>query len=147
MSAPSHTKAVFSTTDRRKVVRWAMGILKPMKPEAIAVIGQSGIIVGSLLSDKLNCSLAVVRKAGEPAVSRMGQDLTYVSSHERFERWVFIDDLIAGGSSYRRVREVLKDWEIITEPLAILLYGYYGDKNEIYHGTQVHWTNESIKWK
>jgi len=126
MACPSHTSPVFSTATRRRVVDWAVKELMKLSPDGIVVMGQSGIILGALLSDRLNIPLVVVRKQGEPtqAGGQVEQEVNWVSEGEPITRWVFVDDCIHSGMTIERASEKAHEHNAVATkyPIHILLY-------------------------
>lgn len=65
MGHPTHTSACFDMRLRRKVLGWLRGAIAELEPEAMVVCGQSGLILGGILSDQLEIPLIAVRKSWE----------------------------------------------------------------------------------
>ena len=79
--------------------------LHGVKYDTIVVTGSSGMLVGPVIARALRKKLLVVRKPEE-----------YESSHssakllgELGERWIFLDDFVSGGATFRRVRDGVRD--------------------------------------
>jgi len=75
----------------------------------LVATGISGIVFGTSLSDMMNLPLAVVRKESDRSCSGKrveGPDKTYGGDPLY---WVFVDDLISSGTTYRRVLNAMMD--------------------------------------
>lgn len=124
VTAPSHTQAAFDTTILPRIVRWAEDIVLKHRAEAILVCGHSGLLVAGALSYATRIPVLAARKDGETG--------TNVSSHNEItavidspaDRWVWLDDLLASGGTFRRSVRRAIDAGLITTPVpqAILAY-------------------------
>lgn len=128
MAAPMHTRPIFNTQKRREILLWITDQLRDLNPQAIVVCGQSGIILGSLVSDRLNIPLVVVRKKEEmSSVVAGGENARKVNwdGDLCYDRWVFLDDCIGtGGTFYRTASQAVEYKAVSTRiPAAIVLYG------------------------
>ena len=74
------------------------------KFDSIVVTGMSGALVGSPVSLALHKPLVVVRKYGD----RHHSDEQIINEHHLGQRFLFLDDFIAGGDTHRRVIEILQ---------------------------------------
>ena len=102
-AAPVYTRHNYfsqhAIADSKKFVRAARKALKDVDFDTIVVTGLSGMGAGSILAHSMGKNLFVIRKQGEqahdwrPAFGAMGQ------------KWIFIDDLLDSGSTYRKVQE------------------------------------------
>lgn len=86
---------------RRRVVDEAIERLRPMDFNTIAVSGFSGTTIGSIVADRLNKALCIVRKGHD-------RDSEHTHSDRKVEgpvnsRFVIVDDFIAGGNTVRRM--------------------------------------------
>jgi len=93
-----------------------------LKPDILVCTGLSGMSVTPWLASKMGIGYAVVRKQGETSHSGevsltstwdiKGRDLDYM--------WV--DDLIDSGATYRWVRDQVKDCAVMWDMTSILLF-------------------------
>ena len=68
--------------------------------DGFAVMGISGAIMGALIARKMNKKLVVVRKEND------GSHSDYkVENIEAGDKLIFLDDLVASGKTYKRVRD------------------------------------------
>jgi hypothetical protein len=90
--------------DIPETVRKAEEDLRPFKHrfDFIAVTGMSGVLIGSPAAIRLRRPLVVLRKENDSSHS-WGQDL--INSDAAKGRYIILDDFIAGGSTYRRLRQ------------------------------------------
>jgi len=70
--------------------------------DSIAVSGMSGVVVGSPVALRLAIPLVIIRKPAD----RHHNGETVVNEH-RAGRWLFVDDFIASGATWERVRAAL----------------------------------------
>lgn len=142
MPAPQHTAAVFSIETRRKVLLWVIDQMKELNPDAIVVCGQSGIILGSIVCDRLNIPLIIVRKLNEPTVAYQPR-LTVWDGNNCYQNWVWLDDLVASGSTFRHAAANAKADKAIETDIPKAMVLYCSDKEE-YHGIPV---RSKLSWE
>lgn len=75
--------------------------LKRRKFDSIVGVGLSGALVIPQLAKALDRTFAIIRKSTESAHSR------YPIEGEIGESWIFVDDLIQSGATYRMVRDAV----------------------------------------
>lgn len=145
MAAPSHTAALFHGDTRRKVLLWVTDKLRDLNPEAIVVSGQSGMLIGTLVSDRLNIPLVVVRKADEETVAYSFRGDAEEKQRNRvnwfgercYKRWVWLDDILCSGGTYRYARDMATEAGAVQgAPAAIVLYAEYKEQ-ESYRGVPI----------
>lgn len=126
--APSHTKKIFDSSDFKKLVTKATAKVKALqkkeKINALAVCGNSGIILGSVLSYRLKIPLLVVRKNGD---NKCADSLKVNGILADECRYLIIDDLISSGDTVKliasRIKEVAVMYRITNAtPVGIMLY-------------------------
>lgn len=102
------------------VTTYTTAALRPHKSryDFIAVTGMSGVLVGSPVAIRLKVPLVVVRKPEE--ISHSYTDL--IGGAAARGRYVFIDDFIAGGTTYGRVRERLAESDMDCRYVGCYLY-------------------------
>lgn len=83
----------------REAVAKAKADLENVTFDSIAVTGLSGTIFGTALSYETGVPLVVVRKQETPAPHSWSN----VEGPDSVERFIFVDDLIDSGSTFRRV--------------------------------------------
>lgn len=99
------------------------------KFDTLVGTGLSGSLILPPLARALRKKFLVVRKPGESNHS------CYPAEGELGERWVFVDDLIESGDTFRRcvstvdklLNNYFTDWN--SDLVGVFLYGSYGDCN------------------
>jgi len=101
-------------------LRYTTAALRPHKTrfDFLAVTGMSGVVIGSPLAVRLEKPLVIIRKEGDSSHSY--GDLIGAAACKG--RYVFVDDFIASGGTYRRVRERLASPELDTRYVGAYLY-------------------------
>ena len=115
---------------RREAMEWAEAMLRTIdrgqKFDAIAFSGMSGALVGPSLADRLNKKILVVRK--EADVSSNQHNAYFVEGYRGPGRYIFVDDLIATGSTWKYVRRQLEEFDSSWIYSGSVLY-----RNKVYH--------------
>lgn len=104
MSHASYLEMVFIRKKQDKCIREIRELIKNknLQFDGFVVTGVSGITMGSILSRLLRKELVVVRK-------NEGTHSSYkVENYKHNKRYIFLDDLIASGETYKRVIETLE---------------------------------------
>lgn len=132
VTAPSHTKRVFDPATQPAVVRWARKLTKELQADAIVACGHSGLIVAAIVGHSLRIPVFAVRKRSEVPVAGSSKRVSGVAPHGKAQRWVWIDDFMASGGTFRRsVEDCWKEGLLATPvPAAILHYGDYRSKSQ-----------------
>lgn len=86
----------------------------------IVFTGNSGAAIAGILADYLSLPLTCVRKSGDN--SHFAHDGGVVEGWLRGEQYLFVDDFICTGNSFKKVRLSLEDEIPDAECAAILLY-------------------------
>jgi orotate phosphoribosyltransferase len=107
--------------DTPYTVTYTTAALRPHKTrfDFLAVTGLSGIVVGSPVAIRLGKPLVIIRKPDDRS-NHSYSDL--VGENAARGRYVIIDDFIAGGGTYRRVRERLAEPELDCRYVGAYLY-------------------------
>ena len=112
----SHLSKAFG--NRQAHQEYAAEQLKTVDFDTIVVTGISGMVFGSVLSFLMKKHLVVVRKGGDrchsfrkvetsfPCDDESSSDNSWSTKHSF--RWVFLDDLVDSGKTFKRVRKVVK---------------------------------------
>jgi adenine/guanine phosphoribosyltransferase-like PRPP-binding protein len=83
-----------------------MNVLKSYEFDSIVGRGLSGALVIPTLAARLGCTFAIVRKPDDRRHSRSEIE------GEIGDSWIFVDDLIASGATYRHTRDaVQRAWQ------------------------------------
>lgn len=121
---PGHLQCPLNTVERLNRARLCARILQgsSLRIDALAVSGVSGITFGTTMADTMGLPLVIIRKEGESCHAwdrtMAGPDATGVMLH-----WVFVDDLIASGATFRRVRDAMRNkYGMLEQCVAIMLY-------------------------
>ncbi len=106
----SHLRPSISTKQRGELVKEAVEVLRNsgLQIDLLVVTGVSGTIFGTSLADAMGLPLAIVRKEEKP-VAHSGRTVEGPDRCEPVKNWVFVDDLISSGSTYRRVLKAMDD--------------------------------------
>lgn len=123
MPCPSYSHDSFDMERMPAVAEWAARLVKHVGAKAILSCGHSGLVIAGAVSYISKVPVIAVRKAGEEKLGRASSNMAS-STVSRVERWVFLDDTIATGTTFRHsVSAALRD-ELITHalPAAVLLY-------------------------
>lgn len=113
----SHRK-VFLPSNLVEVVDWAREVLKDEKLSAIAATGHSGLIVAGAISYATDLPVVAVRRPGDVPIAHSYFRIEGLAAHgKRWMGYVFVDDMIASGSTYRNVVELIGE-----KPKLVLLY-------------------------
>lgn len=125
---PSHTEAIFRTTDFPAVVDWAVSQARQAKIDAIAGCGHSGLLVAGAMGYILNIPVIAVRKGSNEAKAD-GFKVNAVLSQPA-TRWAIIDDLVASGDTVKRIVETSREAGLVHgNPKLLLLYrGTWNDE-------------------
>lgn len=107
----SHLCPLFDPEEYRRVTDMAVERLARHSGDfdSIVVTGLSGTMVGPAIAARLNKGITVVRKSENesPHSDRLVEGTPV-------QRWLFLDDLICGGGTLRRVIKAINDWTIET---------------------------------
>jgi len=131
ITAPSHTEPVFDIYQMPQIVQWAEQYIYQLKAEAIVACGHSGLVVAGALSYLTRVPVIAVRKEGETAACRAGgamyARMTSASLKQAVERWVWLDDLVSVGGTFKHARQAISDAGLVTkrEPAGLILYQDY----------------------
>lgn len=140
--APSHTREVFDPERRKRLVGDLLYALRKLRRatgfNAIAASGHSGLVLGSILSFKLDVPLLAVRRSAKES-DNDGSALNGYYYYDEPLKYVVVDDLIASGATMARIFRTIAD-EVPEEayggyagtirkkiprpiPVGVLLYG------------------------
>lgn len=142
MAHPVHTTAAFDHDVRRRALGWLRQVVTEIAPDAIVACGQSGLIIGGILSSQLDIPIVAVRKEWEKPrgdgygahanFRPEGEEYTYthaprmMSVHvwDPYRRYVFLDDLISSGVTMHSACKTAYQDQAVTKPYpdAIVLY-------------------------
>jgi len=101
----SHLSKAFG--NRQAHQDFAAEQLKTVEFDTIVVTGISGMVFGSVLSFLMKKHLVVVRKGGDRCHSFRKVETSLRDRTDSFS-WVFVDDLVDSGRTFRRVRKMVK---------------------------------------
>lgn len=93
---------------------------KKLDINGIAVTGMSGIVVGGLISVNTKLPIILVRKEFKNSHSNLLVETSF-DYHQKFN-YVFVDDLVSGGSTLARVYGEIKDHYKSSNLVKIYLY-------------------------
>ena len=112
MSYATYLTGFFNRTKQDKIIRSVRKIIKQKKVnfDGFVVTGVSGILIGSILSRSLKKELVIVRKEED---YKNSHTFYKVENYKSNKRYIFVDDLIASGSTFARVQKELKEFHKI----------------------------------
>lgn len=99
-----YLRKVFDRDDQTKVIRDIKSLIKQknLQFDGFVVTGVSGIVLGSIIARSLNKDIVVVRKNND------GSHSSYkVENYKNDKSYIFLDDLIASGETYRHVKTAM----------------------------------------
>jgi orotate phosphoribosyltransferase len=107
--APFHTRRVFYPTSFKVIVEWAAEKMRA-HPEwqAIAGIGQSGLLLAGALGYQTGKPVIAVRKDGEPIVAGVSTEVSARLPYGDIG-YVFVEDFIASGGTFTRLVTAIHD--------------------------------------
>jgi adenine/guanine phosphoribosyltransferase-like PRPP-binding protein len=107
----SHLSKAFGNREAHQA--YAAEQLKTVDFDTIVVTGISGMVFGSVLSFLMKKHLVVVRKGGDRCHSFRKVETSFVERDGHLSkvsfRWVFLDDLVDSGKTFKRVRRKVKE--------------------------------------
>ncbi len=134
---PSYTRAVFDPVTFPGLVNWAAQVIDETtaagkKIGAVAGCGHSGVLVAAAVAYKLRIPVIAVRKVEEDG--GMNHDEGVVNTMlEGTESYAIIDDLVASGSTLKRIVRKVRELFPQVKPALILLYqDPFGYDPEVY---------------
>lgn len=94
---------------RKETIDWIISQIKleKIKFDGFLVTGLSGVILGSIVANRMRKALVVVRK-GENRHSDLDVEVGYTPSKRIPKRLIFLDDLICEAETIKRVAATLK---------------------------------------
>lgn len=148
MGHPMHTRACFDPIIRKKAIDWMCGVIEKLDLDAIVVCGQSGLIVGGILSYQLGVQLIAVRKPWErPRGDRDGAGANFHAARVQGPRrdgfapptqapairYAFVDDLVDSGTTLMGACRTAKEEGAITcvWPTYVVLYNSFAWKTSL----------------
>jgi adenine/guanine phosphoribosyltransferase-like PRPP-binding protein len=127
---PSHTKRVFDLNTMPQYVEWAAEIIKQERADALVACGHSGIVLGGALQYVTKVPLFAVRKHGERCVAGGNGPVSGIAPHGKARRWIWIDDFICSGGTFRWSANAVYNQQLVTTPIpvACILYNQYSSE-------------------
>lgn len=89
-------------TEREDIISQSVEALAEVEFDTIVATGVSGLVVAPILAHALGKDLFVVRKSDD-TTNHSGKPTAGVLG----ERWVFVDDFISSGATFRRVHKAV----------------------------------------
>jgi len=134
---PSYTRAVFDPSTFPGLVDWAAKAIDETTADgkkigAVAGCGHSGVLVAAAVAYKLRLPVIAVRKVEEDG--GMNHDGGAVNTMlEGTESYAIIDDLVASGTTLKRiVRKVAELFPQVKPELVLLYQDVYGSDKDVY---------------
>lgn len=101
----SHLDCCFMRKYQDKALKYIGRQLKNFDFDAFIVTGVSGIVMGSLAARKLKKQLSIVRKPSDNTHSAYHEVENFIDD----AKYVFLDDLVSSGSTFRKVSTMVND--------------------------------------
>lgn len=127
-TAPYYSRASFKPQLLRRHARRVARKLDELRAEAIVVIGHSGLIMGGAASLISGVPVFSVRKKDDGWSHSPGSALG-VAENGPVERWVFLDDFVASGASFRRAASQVFEYDLVSTPLPVAILEYNSGVN------------------
>jgi orotate phosphoribosyltransferase-like protein len=120
---PSHTHAVFDVDTMPDIVRWAEKACRNLRADAVVACGHSGLLVAGAVSYLTKIPVIAVRKPEDRAVAD-SRRVNGILADGPAKRWVWLDDLIATGGTFRNAVKQVWNANMVESPFpaALLLY-------------------------
>jgi hypothetical protein len=120
---PYHTETSFDINKFPKAARWVADEIIGQEADAIVACGHSGLIMAGAVSLLTGIPVFAVRKPGEENVASSGL-VSGIAPHGSAKRWVWLDDLISEGSTFRRSAQIVYAEGLVKDilPTAVILY-------------------------
>lgn len=99
----SYLDCCFNPKKQSKAIKRIKEQLKDIDFDAFIVTGMSGVIMGSVVARSMKKQLTVVRKSSD------GTHSNYPVENFIDGKYVFLDDLVATGSTFNIVKQKLKE--------------------------------------
>ena len=121
----THLESVFNISARNKIVKRITKLIRESElkqAEFIAVSGISGLVIGSIVAQKLEKQLVVIRKRGE--ITHSGHVVEGINlAHTKY---IIIDDLCDTGTTLNWIRDNLEiNSKLTLYCVGLILYEYY----------------------
>jgi phosphoribosylpyrophosphate synthetase len=131
ITVPYYERDPFDAAMLPDTAAWAAKIIKEVNADAIVACGHSGLVMAGAVGFATGVPIVAVRKPGEAQLSQSHETVN-AALPAKAQRWVWIDDFVASGHTYRHAREELIRREIVEspEPEALILYAAYKDGND-----------------
>jgi len=119
---PSYTRDVFSPETFPGIVEWAAAQIAAQQPKigAVAGSGHSGVLVAAVVGYKLRLPVIAVRKHEEDTGYHSMESVNAIL--QGTERYAIVDDLIASGTTMRRIAGWVEQYFPKAIPALVLLY-------------------------
>jgi hypothetical protein len=96
----SYLNAIFKRKEQDKAIREMKAIVKDIQFDGFIVTGVSGITMGSIMSRLCRKKLIIIRKENDNDTHSY-----YDIENMDVGKYIFLDDLIASGNTFRRVKK------------------------------------------
>jgi hypothetical protein len=135
---PSHTRSAFDVSTLPLIVRWCEEQLLTLKADAVLACGHSGLLVAGAVSYAARIPTIAIRKPDEFTEAHSGP-ISAVLPNGPAKRWVWLDDFISLGGTFRRCVELVWRAGLIEKPYpeAILEYHARGNDTRPVDGRQL----------
>lgn len=122
---PYHTRQAFNVGQLPLITRWAEDLALKHRCDAIVACGHSGLIVAGALSLLTRLPVFAARKEGEKPVAAGGRMVSGIAPNGPAKRWLWIDDLIASGHTFRNSARFARNAGLIESPVPELVLLYH----------------------
>jgi adenine/guanine phosphoribosyltransferase-like PRPP-binding protein len=117
---PSHTRDAFTIKTMQEIVLWGAAAVQELDADAILACGHSGVPTAGAISFLTGIPLFAVRKPGETSLGSSGI-VSGVAPDGPAKRWIWWDDFISWGRTFKRSREIAMDAQLIGTDCPIAL--------------------------
>jgi hypothetical protein len=138
MSHASYLTHLFNRNKQTKVISGIRKLIKEKQLEfdGFIVTGVSGVAMGAMVARSLKKDLVIIRKVNDNSHSSY-----HVENFKHGKNYIFFDDLIASGNTYRKVRKEFdichsKEWQygeksegLKSKIIGTILYNYSDNEN------------------
>jgi len=112
----SHIEAILDPDERLHTLRWISGKLAGIDCDTIAVCGASGMLAVSVVDERPDVDVILVRKKEDSTHSKLPVEGV------RGREYVIIDDLVSSGDTITHIVDSIKEFSPHSQCVGVLLY-------------------------
>lgn len=129
-ACPWHTSEAFDIRTMPRIVDKAVRVVREHDADAIAAVGHSGLVIAGAVAYVARVPVFAVRKPGEEKLAVGSANyVSAVAHHGPAQRWLWLDDFIGSGGTFRNAVKRLWERKLIASPApaAIIQYNRWPD--------------------